>query len=98
VETRKSSHIFLDLENLTEKLKKWYLEHSKGNWTDNSRAITDTWFKMGLKPRCITRDLKWGVKVPKDDFEKKCFYVWFDAPCGYISITANYTDKWRNWW
>lgn len=26
------------------------------------------------------------------------FYVWFDAPIGYISITANYTDKWESWW
>ena len=26
------------------------------------------------------------------------FYVWFDAPIGYISITANYTDDWEKWW
>lgn len=26
------------------------------------------------------------------------FYVWFDAPIGYLSITANYTDEWRQWW
>ena len=26
------------------------------------------------------------------------FYVWFDAPIGYISITANYTDQWETWW
>lgn len=26
------------------------------------------------------------------------FYVWFDAPIGYLSITANYTDKWEKWW
>jgi methionyl-tRNA synthetase len=31
-------------------------------------------------------------------FEDKVFYVWFDAPIGYLSITANYTDKWRSWW
>ena len=28
----------------------------------------------------------------------KVFYVWFDAPIGYISITANYTDDWEKWW
>jgi methionyl-tRNA synthetase len=44
---------------------------------------------MGLKPKCITRDLKWGVTVPIEEFNKKVFYVWFDAPIGYISITAN---------
>jgi len=26
------------------------------------------------------------------------FYVWFDAPIGYLSITANYTDQWKQWW
>ncbi len=26
------------------------------------------------------------------------FYVWFDAPIGYISITACYTKEWRQWW
>ena len=26
------------------------------------------------------------------------FYVWFDAPIGYLSITANYTDQWEKWW
>jgi hypothetical protein len=26
------------------------------------------------------------------------FYVWFDAPIGYISITANYTPEWKQWW
>lgn len=25
------------------------------------------------------------------------FYVWFDAPIGYISITANYTQDWKEW-
>lgn len=28
----------------------------------------------------------------------KVFYVWFDAPIGYLSITANYTDQWEKWW
>ncbi len=26
------------------------------------------------------------------------FYVWFDAPIGYISITSGYTKEWRQWW
>ena len=52
----------------------------------------------GLKMRCITRDLKWGVPVPVEGYEGKVFYVWFDAPIGYISITANHTDDWQAWW
>ena len=53
---------------------------------------------MGLKERCITRDLKWGTPVPHPEFSSKVFYVWFDAPIGYLSITANYTPKWEAWW
>jgi len=36
--------------------------------------------------------------VPRDGYESKVFYVWFDAPIGYPSITACYTDQWRQWW
>ena len=99
VNLKKSKHLYLDLEKLEPQLKE-FVEKSKSKnyWTNNSKAITESWFKMGLKPRCITRDLKWGVKVPIKEYEKKCFYVWFDAPIGYISITSEYTDKWEEWW
>ncbi len=53
---------------------------------------------MGLQPRCITRDLKWGTPVPKEGFKDKVFYVWFDAPIGYVSMTMRYTEQWEKWW
>lgn len=96
---KESSHLFLDLEKIEPELYKFYEEaHNKYHWSTNSVAITSAWFKQGIKPRCITRDLKWGVSVPMSGYEEKCFYVWFDAPIGYISITANYTDSWKDWW
>ena len=60
--------------------------------------VTNSWMRDGLKVRCITRDLKWGTAVPRPGYEDKVFYVWFDAPIGYISITANYMSDWRAWW
>ena len=33
-----------------------------------------------------------------EGFESKVFYVWFDAPIGYISITSKYTKEWKQWW
>jgi len=33
-----------------------------------------------------------------EEYADKVFYVWFDAPIGYISITGNYTDEWEKWW
>lgn len=49
----------------------------------------------GLNLRCITRDLIWGTPVPFEGYDSKVFYVWFDAPIGYVSITANYTEHWK---
>ncbi|KAJ3215037.1 putative methionine--tRNA ligase, cytoplasmic protein rar1 [Dinochytrium kinnereticum] len=96
---RDSRHLFLNLSDLQPKLEAWVAESSnKGKWSQNSINITNSWLREGLKPRCITRDLKWGVPVPRPDFDKKVFYVWFDAPIGYLSITANYTDEWEKWW
>lgn len=69
-----------------------------GTWTNNAKVITNSWIRDGLKPRCISRDLKWGTPVPLDGYTEKVFYVWYDAPIGYISITANYTEEWRRWW
>ncbi|XP_053151072.1 methionine--tRNA ligase, cytoplasmic isoform X2 [Hemicordylus capensis] len=94
-----SQHLFLDLPKLEDRLEKWLaLSQSTGDWTPNARYITGSWIRDGLKPRCITRDLKWGTPVPLDGFRDKVFYVWFDAPIGYLSITANYTNQWEKWW
>eukprot|EP00887_Chlorella_sp_A99_P004349 scaffold15.g4349.t1 len=65
----------------------------------NSLQLTKAWMEQGLKVRCITRDLKWGTPVPLEGYEDKVFYVWFDAPIGYISITAGYCGgDWKAWW
>lgn len=97
---RDTEHFFINLPNIQPELEKWIAESSKkGEWTENSIAISKSWLNMGLKPKCITRDLKWGVSVPVEGFEKKVFYVWFDAPIGYISITANYLqEQYKEWW
>lgn len=99
----KSFHYFLNLPGVEEKLRPWIEKTSvEGHWSQNCRSITKGFINEGIKERCITRDLKWGVKVPGDDpdMKDKVFYVWFDAPIGYISITANFVGKenWENWW
>ena len=94
-----SKHIFINLPSIKDRLENWIQESSvKGNWSANCLQTTNAWIRDGLKPRCITRDLKWGTPVPLPEYSDKVFYVWFDAPIGYISITANYTDHWEKWW
>lgn len=99
---RPSYHYFLDLPETETSLKTWLDSASeKGFWSANSKTITYGFLKEGLKSRCITRDLKWGVEVPTEDpdLKGKVFYVWFDAPIGYLSITANFLGgEWKDWW
>ncbi|XP_042443622.1 probable methionine--tRNA ligase [Zingiber officinale] len=96
---RDTNHLFLELPLLREKLEEYINVTSvAGSWSQNAIHTTNAWLKEGLKPRCITRDLKWGVPVPHDKYKDKVFYVWFDAPIGYISITACYTPEWEKWW
>jgi methionyl-tRNA synthetase len=96
---KKSKHLFFNLPKLEGALNTWIDEASeKGFWSQNSTNIAKAWLRDGLKKRAITRDLKWGVSVPLKGYEKKCVYVWFEAPIGYISITANHTGEWEKWW
>jgi methionyl-tRNA synthetase len=98
-EKRSTDHLFLDLPGLNDQLQNYIDSTSKvGGWSSNSIQQTNAWIRDGLKERCITRDLKWGVPVPLEKYKEKVFYVWFDAPIGYISITANYTSEWEKWW
>ncbi|KAF7280841.1 hypothetical protein GWI33_005442 [Rhynchophorus ferrugineus] len=92
-----SSQFFIDLPKLEPLLRHWIKISSPG-WSHNADVIAKAWLKEGLKPRCITRDLKWGVPVPLEAYKNKVFYVWFDAPIGYISISKAYTKEFEQWW
>lgn len=94
---RETKHMYLELDKIQPRLEEW-LATASPPWPKNAQTIVRTWLKEGLRPRSITRDLKWGTPVPLEGYEKKVLYVWFDAPIGYPSITANYTDEWKQWW
>ncbi|CAD8159180.1 unnamed protein product [Paramecium octaurelia] len=98
-EIKDTKHIYINLPEIQERLEKWIHSTSKsGQWSQNSYNVSKAWLKLGLKERCITRDLKWGVQVPLEEYKDKVFYVWFDAPIGYLSITANFIKDWKQWW
>ena len=53
----------------------WFEKSSTtGHWTNTANTITESWLNEGLKPRCITRDLKWGTPVPLEGFTDKVKY------------------------
>ena len=103
LEVRESKHLFLLLPKMADTVAKW-VETKKGIWSPLVYSIAQKWLTEGLQERCITRDLKWGIPVNREGFEDKVFYVWFDAPIGYISATKEWSDldpehrDWKDWW
>ena len=100
VEVRTSRHLFLRLDQLSDEVRSWV--EAQTDWPNLTKSIAKKWLDEGLQSRGITRDLKWGVPVPKAGFEDKVFYVWFDAPIGYVSMTKSWGEvtgeDWKSWW
>ena len=103
---RKTSHWFLPMDQHEEWLKEWITQgtldgvqqHDPKAWRNQVTGQCMSWIDGGLKPRAMTRDLDWGVKVPLPDGEGKVLYVWLDAPIGYISATKKWAqDHGKNW-
>ena len=99
-----TEHLFLDLPAFTGALGSWL--STRTEWRPNvlkfSMNLLDD-----LRPRPITRDLDWGVRVPLNgwsDAPMKRFYVWFDAVMGYLSASVEWAkrtgdpDAWKQWW
>lgn len=95
---KETSHWYLPLDKWEPTLRKWILEDHK-EWRPNVYGQCKSWLDMGLQPRAVSRDLKWGIPVPVEGAEGKVLYVWFDAPIGYISNTIDAAgDDWEKWW
>ena len=88
---------YLPMDKLQDKIEKYLGD--KSNWKSNVMGQCNSWLREGLKPRAMTRDLDWGVKVPIENAEGKVLYVWFDAPIGYITATKELLgDSWEDYW
>ncbi len=86
---QQSEHYFFKLADyepqLRELIANGYIQQSVANKLDE-------WFKAGLKDWDISRDGPYfGFKIPGE--ENKYFYVWLDAPIGYMASAKNYCDK-----
>ncbi len=86
---RQSEHYFLKIADYEQKLK----DLIAAGYTEKPVANKlDEWFKTGLKDWDISRDGPYfGFKIPGE--ENKFFYVWLDAPVGYMASVKNYCDK-----
>jgi methionyl-tRNA synthetase len=95
LELRETKHLFLRLDKISPQLEKWIKKQTM--WRSQVSALALGWIKEGLRERCITRDLKHGVPVLLKGYEDKVFYVWFDAPIGYVSFAREITHNDSFW-
>lgn len=97
---KETTHLFMTFGDFAD----WLREYSESDAIQNDVAnFTKTWLDEGLQDWSITRDAPYfGFEVP--DRPGKFFYVWLDAPIGYVSTTLKYCtesgrsfdDYWRD--
>ena len=107
---RTTSHWYLPMERHEDWLKEWIKKgtldgvphHDASKWRNQVTGQCMSWIDNGLRPRAMTRDLDWGVKVPIEGGDGKVLYVWLDAPIGYISATKQWAldnnKDWKDYW
>ena len=88
-ELRESEHLFVRLSDFTDMLQ---------DWVSNELAQTEAknklkeWFDVGLTDWDISRDAPYfGFEIPEE--VDKYFYVWLDAPIGYIASFKNLCER-----
>jgi methionyl-tRNA synthetase len=86
---RESEHYFFRLSNFEERLAGWV---KSGAVQESVARKLDEWFSQGLKDWDISRDAPYfGFEIP--DAPGKYFYVWFDAPIGYLGSFAEFCAR-----
>ena len=83
---RETTQLFLQISKLKKELCEYLDAHPY--WRKNAIAFTKRYIEEGLRDRAITRDLDWGIDVPKSGYENKKIYIWAENVLGYLSATA----------
>jgi methionyl-tRNA synthetase len=101
VVSRSTRHWYLDLEKLTPKLLAYV---GSRDFRGNVKLFTERLIQDGLRPRAVTRDIRWGIPAPFPGAEEKVIYVWAEAALGYVSATIEHfrrlgqEERWREFW
>lgn len=97
IEMRPTKNLFFRASRVQDAWREW-LKTAAPKWSKTAGAIAMGWANDELFDTSITRDLPWGIPVNKPGYEDKVFYVWFDAPWGYVSISQAANPDWASWW
>ncbi len=96
---KKTKHFFFKLSSFSKELEDWLLKNK--NLQSDVVNYVKNWIKDGLKDWDVTRDGPYfGFKIPGE--KNKYYYVWLDAPIGYVSSTVSWAEKnkknWEAFW
>lgn len=106
LEIRKTTNLFIDINKIWEEnqMSQWFNDQST-EWSRTAYVITRDLLAQGIQSRSISRDLEWGTGIPRTDlfgdrYKDKVFFVWYDAPVGYLSIFESVLgkEKAEEWW
>ena len=95
---RETENLYVTLAEFSDFLAEW---RDEGLAQESVKNFVNEWLDRGLEDWCISRDAPYfGFEIPGEP--NKYFYVWLDAPVGYIAATKHYADQrgldWRSWW
>jgi len=82
---KNSTHLYIAISKLQSELEA--LVENRPEWRKNAIAFTKRYINDGLRDRALTRDLEWGINVPKEGYESKTIYIWAENVLGYLSAS-----------
>jgi len=82
---RASKHLYIAISKLKKELQAFVGGHE--NWRRNAITLSNRYIEEGLRDRALTRDLDWGIDVPRKGYEDKKIYIWAENVLGYLSLS-----------
>ncbi len=82
---RETNHLYIALSKLEKEIDSYIDSHPE--WRKNAVAFSKKYINEGLRDRAVTRDLDWGIEVPREGFDSKKIYIWAENVLGYLSAS-----------
>lgn len=92
VSSKSNKHLYWKLSEFQTQISE-LVKNSEGIWRNNAINGSHKFLDTGLRDRALTRQLDWGVDVPKVGYEDKRIYVWVEAVLGYLTTTQKYCEE-----
>lgn len=87
----RTKQLYIALSRLKDVFELFLAE--RPHWRRNAIAFTRRYLDEGLKDRAITRDLDWGIPVPKEGYGDKRIYIWAENVLGYLSASHEVANR-----